>query len=145
MNDAGDVAFGMQWQGDQHVETLVGFHRLGSPLQLMTAPQKQVRHLNHYVGSVAFASAGNTVVATSPRGNVVQFFDVSAQDHVQTIRFSEACGLAANTAGCLISSGTGELRQVDHGCTAKSQKYDLAWDNHLVAIGRPSARLEACH
>jgi hypothetical protein len=135
VSDAGEVAFGMQWQDEQSAETLVGLHRLGAPVQLMSTPQDDVRKMNGYVGSIAFGKGGRTVVATSPRGGIVQFFDTVSQSHTQSTEFTDACGLAAHNMGLVVSSGTGELRQIDQNSISLSRNFDLAWDNHLVAIG----------
>jgi hypothetical protein len=135
VSDAGEVAFGMQWQGAQTAETLVGLHRLGAPVQPMSTPLGEVRKMNGYVGSVAFGKGGRTIVATSPRGGVIQFFDANSQSYMQSTELADACGLAAHAMGLVVSSGNGALRQIDQNRISLSQSFDLAWDNHLVAIG----------
>ena len=65
---AGQVAFGMQWQGDGPVDTLVGMHRIGSPVRLMSAPPEDLRRLQGYIGSIALTSDGATLAVTAPRG-----------------------------------------------------------------------------
>lgn len=58
VSQLGAVAFGMQWQGDQTPQALVGTHQRGRAISLMTAPAEQVRHLDGYIGSVAYSADG---------------------------------------------------------------------------------------
>jgi hypothetical protein len=133
VSEAGEVAFGMQWQGAAgEVVPLVGLHRLGRAVRLAQAPEGQLRDMQGYIGSVAFARDGRRVAATSPRGGLVQIYEdgvLAAQ-----IEAEDASGIVRFGAGFLASAGTGELMTLAGGVTAGLGRADLQWDNHLVAV-----------
>ena len=130
----GDVAFGMQWQGDQTPQALVGTHQRGRAISLMTAPADQVRHLDSYIGSVAFSEDGGTVAVTSPRGGFVQMYDASSGMFMQDSALSDVSGIAPIGDGFVATAGTGELRSIARREGNFSNQMGVRWDNHLVAI-----------
>ena len=133
---SGLVAFGMQWQGDTEIGVLAGVHQLGGQIELLTARSSDMREMRGYVGSIAFAPDGNSVAATSPVGGVVQIYDVETKELTHRITAADAGGVAAREAGFIITTGYGELGQITDGQLALSQTVRLAWDNHIVPVGR---------
>lgn len=134
INARGDVAFGMQWQGDQSPQALLGTHRRGSEITLMQATSDQVRQLDSYVGSIAYSKDGGTIAVTSPRGDIVHFYDGSAGVFIRDSLVMDACGLAAFENGFVVTSGTGELRSISSGKGGFTNQLGVKWDNHLVVI-----------
>lgn len=134
VNQNGDVAFGMQWQGDQAVHALVGTHQPGRAMSLMAAPSDRVRQLNGYIGSIAYSQDGGSIAATSPRGGVVQVYDASAGRFMQERVLTDVSGIAAFENGFMVTTGIGKLQSLAQGDRDLSNQIDAKWDNHLVAI-----------
>ncbi|SMY06337.1 DUF1513 domain-containing protein [Flavimaricola marinus] len=129
------VAFGMQWQGDGRAPSLVGHHRLGEQVTLMPPDSDAGRDMQGYVGSIAVSADGRTIAATSPRGNVVQTYDVEAAEQIGSLTIEDVCGVVQVPGGFAVTSGTGELRYLgDTLPTGPGRRNDLAWDNHLIQI-----------
>lgn len=125
----GTVAFAMQWQGDITEDPpLIGVTRRGEAPHLFTAPPDQAARMQGYAGSVALLADAQEVAITSPRGGLVQVFDLGTGALKRTIDMVDVCGVAASGAGFLLTSGTGEVRGAAHA------RHDLHWDNHLVPI-----------
>lgn len=132
----GQVAFGMQWQGDGPVSTLVGVHRSGSAMTLMDAPQDAVRDMQGYIGSIAFRADGKTIAVTSPRGGLLQLFDAEAGQLVQSVAFEDVCGVAALGEHFAVTSGAGAMRPTDGTQLRPGVHTALQWDNHLIPLVR---------
>ncbi|MEJ6404812.1 DUF1513 domain-containing protein [Yoonia sp. 2307UL14-13] len=130
----GQVAFGMQWQGDKLEPALVGVHQTGAELRLLSAPADALREMQAYVGSIAFTDDDRQVVVTSPRGGIVQTYDVDAEALIGETRLTDVCGVALADGGVLTSTGTGALVHLN-GTRAETRSIaQLQWDNHLVRL-----------
>ena len=135
----GMVAFAMQWQGDQtRHPTLIGMHRTGSPAVLLETTRRHVKKMKGYVGSVAVSQALGRIAATSPRGNVVQVFDVRTQAIVAQSVIEDVCGVASLDAGFFLTSGHGEIAMQTGARHELLQSTARRWDNHLVEISKNS-------
>ena len=126
----GLVGIGMQWQGAIHeAPALVATHQRGGSLQEMGDGVALIG----YVGSVAFSGDGSQLAITSPKSGVAQVFDAATGDlnagHAQT----DVCGVAATTFGLMATDGQGGVLRLDAPAHHLAN-YDLAFDNHLVAI-----------
>jgi hypothetical protein len=130
----GKVAFGMQWQGDQVLHALIGTHKRGAPISLMTAPAERVRQLDGYIGSIAYSEDGSHIAATSPRGGVVHHYAAATGQCVGDIRIPDGSGVAPLGPSFVLTSGTGEMRSVRFGDSHATRNTDLKWDNHLITI-----------
>lgn len=130
----GDVAFGMQWQGDGPVDALVGQHRLGAALGFLSATPNQVRALNGYIGSIAYSRDGSSIAATSPRGGCLHLYDTQAARHSASIALRDVCGVAPNDQGFILTSGTGELRTLRDQRQLIRMAAAYTWDNHLISL-----------
>lgn len=130
----GKVAFGMQWQGEGTPPVLVATHVRGAAPNLMTAPPEQLRQMQGYVGSVAFSGNSDAVIVTSPRGGLIQHYNLADNTLTKSVDLLDASGAAMTDNGVMISSGTGALVNVAHGKTISHQIAGLQWDNHLVNI-----------
>ncbi|MDO6588811.1 DUF1513 domain-containing protein [Loktanella sp. D2R18] len=131
----GQVAFGMQWQGDGEQNVLAGLHRQGGAINLLTAPTAQSRQMRGYVGSIAFSRGGKHIALTSPVGGVTQVYDVATNMLSHQFIAPDAGGVAARGAGFIITNGQGQLGQIDQGALHIGAGVSLAWDNHIVPVG----------
>jgi hypothetical protein len=131
----GQVAFGMQWQGDGDQNVLAGLHRQGGAINLLTGPAAQSRQMRGYIGSIAFSRSGTHVAVTSPVGGVTQIFDVVTNTLSHQIATVDAGGVAARGTGFIITNGQGQLGLVDEGVLHLAAGAPLAWDNHIVPVG----------
>ncbi len=128
----GRVAVGMQWQGDTDPHALVGLHERGRSMTLLTAPD--LRPMQGYVGSVAFTQGEQQIIATSPRGGLIQHYDVGTGALAFETAFADACGAAAAAGGALVTTGQGQLVHVAGQATDVRPTPGLQWDNHLVSL-----------
>jgi hypothetical protein len=134
VSDDGTVAFGMQWQGDTPAPPLAGLHQPGTDPRLLTAPDNQLRAMQGYVGSIAFAAQDTHVIATSPRGGIVHRYDVQTGLLHDSVTLTDASGVAPAQDGVVISTGTGQLVHLSADTTQPTQTSALNWDNHLVQL-----------
>ncbi|WP_299954784.1 DUF1513 domain-containing protein [uncultured Roseobacter sp.] len=134
VNARGDIALGMQWQGDGPVRALVGLHRRGAQIVLMGASGEEIQAMNGYVGSIAFSKDGRTIAVTSPRGGRLHVYDaeLARLDHVTPLE--DVCGVAPHVDGFTLTSGTGNLRNLKGPEVLHSAHSMLRWDNHLISI-----------
>lgn len=125
----GLVALGMQWQGDvAGAPALVATHRRGEGLRILGDQSG----LAGYVGSVAFSGDGSQIAITSPRGGEAQVFAAATGQQLGRFEKADICGVAALDRGVILTNGQGGV--FGSGAQILAQ-HDLAWDNHLVAIG----------
>ncbi len=126
----GSVAIGMQWQGAVHeAPALTATHRRNGPWHEMGDGGA----LNGYVGSIAFSGDGRQLAVTSPKSGVVQVFDADSGDLVLNHAQEDVCGVAATTFGLIVTDGQGDVQRLN-APPRKLASFDLAFDNHLVAI-----------
>ena len=134
VRETGEVAFGMQWQGDGPVSALVGTHKRGAPVALMSTQPEDVRRMEGYVGSIAFSANGATIAATSPRGGLLQLYDTATGSLTQAAPMSDVSGVAMSGDTFIVSSGSGTLRLIGAQTPVRSVRSNVAWDNHLIRI-----------
>ncbi|NSX55978.1 DUF1513 domain-containing protein [Parasulfitobacter algicola] len=130
----GQVAFGMQWQGDGPVATLVGIHQMGQPVRLMTANANDLRAMQGYVGSIVLSSDGHTIAVTSPRGGFVQEYSVGVGALSKSSAIPDVCGAAVLGQSIFVSAGTGEIGPLNTGGPTLQRQMNVQWDNHLIPI-----------
>ncbi len=133
VSGSGEVALGLQWQGGEDGPALAGLHRRGEAVRLCSASDADLRAMQGYIGSVAFANCQREVAVTSPRGGLVQIFDRATAQHISSREIADACGVAACRGGLLVASGTGDLWRLGAGAR-RARHPALMWDNHLVAV-----------
>lgn len=133
LGPGGAVACALQWEGDPaEPAPLLALHRPGAPLAPCPAPETEAWAMKGYAGSIAWS--GDRIALTSPPGGVVQLFD-PAGGFVETIRRMDASGIAPLAEGLMLTDGTGAVSRVGPDGLELIQRHDLAWDNHLVALG----------
>ena len=129
----GAVAMALQWEGDPAEPVpLLALHRRGFPVQMCPAPESEAWAMQGYAGSIAWS--GDRIALTSPPGGVVQIFD-DAGGFLETIRRSDASGVAPLAGGLMLTDGAGAVSRIDARGVLPLQRHELAWDNHLVALG----------
>ena len=130
------VAFAMQWQGDLNDHPpVLGLHRQGSRPMLALASPNANRNMLGYAGSVAISTRDGTVAVTSPRGGMIQVFDIRFRSLKFQYALADASGIAEGPGGFLASSGTGKmLIDLAKGST-QGVEHPVHWDNHLIPIG----------
>ncbi|SFT03473.1 hypothetical protein SAMN04488040_2893 [Sulfitobacter marinus] len=130
----GQVAFGMQWQGDGQMSALIGQHRQSQPIQLIGADDDHARELGGYIGSIAYSRNGKMIAVTSPRGGVVHQYDANDLTLDQVFELQDVCGVAPQDRGFAITSGRGDIGGLGRDGPAFAQSDALRWDNHLVEV-----------
>jgi hypothetical protein len=130
----GEVAFGMQWQGDGPVSALVGTHSRGAEISLMKATPDQVRQMNGYIGSIAYSTDGKAIAVTSPRGGMLQIYDAKSQNISNDAAIPDVCGVIIMGDRFIVSSGNGDIAKFGLKPEAVVSRPDLSWDNHLVSV-----------
>lgn len=130
----GDVAFGMQWQGDTPVASLVGVHKRGAAPVLLDTPAEDARRLDGYIGSIAFSKDGKSIAATSPRGSVLHVYDAENMRLKTSLDLEDVCGVATHETGFTLTSGTGLLSGLRGQNLQSGSRAKQAWDNHLVLL-----------
>ncbi|MET0026336.1 MAG: DUF1513 domain-containing protein [Candidatus Thiodiazotropha sp.] len=128
------VALAMQYQGDpDHSPPLIGLHRRGERLQLLSAPAEVQSRLHNYCGSVAFSGDGSWFAVSAPRGGLVTYWSGSGA-YLGLHEQADACGLAPHENGFLVSDGMGRLEQIgsNHEIRKSVPVAQARWDNHLL-------------
>lgn len=137
----GLVAFAMQYQGPRgDLVPLVATHRPGAAeARLFEGPERALRDLEQYVGSAALDAGGRYLAVSSPRGGVVQVWELESATPVCSAAIADGCGVAGTpTPGLfLASSGAGggfALEAASGRCTPLDAPalQALHWDHHIV-------------
>ncbi|MEH6739728.1 MAG: DUF1513 domain-containing protein [Sulfitobacter sp.] len=134
LSNDGAVAFGMQWQGDEAVASLVGLHRMGVQAILFEAPPEQAGIMNGYIGSIAFEQNAKTIAVTSPRGGLVQIYDAERHTLLDSFTITDVCGVAPHARGYAVTSGTGDIGNLTGSQQTLRKNSAYMWDNHLIVV-----------
>ena len=131
----GRVWFGCQFRGAPQTQPqLVGVASRDGDIRLIELPRDTLTNLQNYVGSVAASRDGSLIVVSSPEGNTLVAIDTATLRQSAVLGLDNGCGIAADSAGFLASSGEGELVGFA-GSAAVSSHVDFRFDNHLRRIG----------
>jgi uncharacterized protein len=123
----GSVWFGCQFEGPKNASVpLVGRLARGEEIDFLTIDAPALQSLSQYVGSVAANSKAGTIAVSSPKGGVVLTFDTVTKALVKTDTLQGVCGLAPQ--------GNGFVETTETGLFGRAQS-DMAWDNHVLALG----------
>jgi hypothetical protein len=134
VSKTGQVAFGMQWQGDTKTTGLVGTHRRGESPVILDIPQDRVRDMQGYIGSIAFGVDNTTIATTSPRGGMIHLFDEQSGKFFKSHKVTDASGVAPSETSFVITSGLGVIQNLDSPKKYHKVNPRFAWDNHLVSV-----------
>jgi uncharacterized protein len=145
VNADGLVAMAMQYEGSKRDRVpLVGVHD-GGDIQLMEAPPAIERRMRHYAGSIAFDRGGRLLAVSSPRGNLITFWDARTGCLIDQAEIADGCGVAPAEApdAFVITGGRGDVVTIKAGQGGRAPinvAGQTAWDNHL-AIALPQGLL----
>lgn len=131
--DAGQrVWFGCQFRGaSEDQPQLVGFATREGDIRLIELPPDTLAGLKNYVGSVAASQDGQRVAVSSPQGNAIVVIDAATGTPLTTRALNNGCGIIADGAGFIASSGEGDWLPLA-GSSALPQHFDFRFDNHLA-------------
>ncbi len=136
---SGSIAVAMQYEGDRRDHV---------PLVALAVPHGEVRFLScgkldpqlrHYTASICFDRTGSALAVTSPRGNLVIFWNVGTGQRIGHATVADASGVApGNKDGTfMVTGGDGSILHIDAvGGTRKFIRPPdggYSWDNHLTA------------
>ena len=133
---SGEVAFAMQWQGDNgRHPPLLGLHRRGETARWLTAPGPIQASMRGYAGSVAFSQGDTTVAITSPQGGTVHQFGVENGRFLGALASADVCGLSRGTSTAFhLTAGTGAVGAWNGGNSWRPSNHPRAFDNHLIHV-----------
>lgn len=143
VSDDGTVAFAMQLQREvaqhDHIIPLGGIHSPEKAIVLLDKPKNLIHQMNDYMGSVAINHKSRIAGFTSPRGNIVAFWDIDHQQLKGYHALKDVCGIAVtdDQQHFVISNSFGQLRQLDaitlkENIEKRISLDHLRWDNHLL-------------
>lgn len=141
----GTVVVVMQVQrealNDTDPRPIVAVHPPGGHLESLTAGLEFAAAMRDYAGSVAIDEDSRLAAVTSPRGNLVGFWNIDTGAFAGHHEFSDVCGVAAShESPHFVLSGTGgQVRVIDaftleDDRDARERFDDIRWDNHMLTI-----------
>ena len=138
INKEGTVAVGFQYQGDKWDDVpLVATANLKSEkLNFLPIPLNISRRLQHYCGSVAYDKSGNTLAITSPRGDLVVYWQTKNWEYLTHHNFQDVCGLSHSEKAneFLVTTGKGKrifVNPITDNKLTLARMTKWKWDNHL--------------
>lgn len=130
----GRVWFGCQYKGAAADRPqLVGYASMEGEIALIELPPGTLADLRNYVGSVAVSADGGTVAVSSPEGDLLVAIDAEGKRPVLVESLRNGCGLAADGAGFVATSGEGEMIGLA-GAARVAQRFDFLFDNHMLRV-----------
>lgn len=131
----GRVWFGCQYKGAPGASPqLVGYASMDGAIELVELPPGTLADLRNYVGSVAASADGATVAVSSPEGDLLVAIDTEGKHPVLVETLRNGCGLAADEAGFVATSGDGEMIGIA-GAERERRRYGFLFDNHVLRVG----------
>ncbi|MBP1807273.1 DUF1513 domain-containing protein [Rubellimicrobium aerolatum] len=135
LREDGLVAFAMQWHGDEgEPAPLLGLHRRGEDVRLLSAPGPMQAEMDGYAGSVAFSRDGSRVAISSPPGGQAQVWNADSGEWIGRLRLRDVCGLSAGPDGFTATTGTGLVVGFGGEAVLWDVAHQGAFDNHLVRL-----------
>ena len=141
----GTVALAMQLQRDatnhQNIAPLSAIHKPGEQIRLLDEPSILIEKMHDYMGSVAINNNSRLAGFTSPKGNLVAFWNIDTGEFSGYHQLNNVCGLCVShdEKTFVISNSFGEIRRLD-AFTLQENKAerlrfsDTHWDNHMINI-----------
>jgi hypothetical protein len=130
----GTVGFAMQWEGDtSETPPLLGLHKRGSEVRLVTVPDRLAPRLKNYAASIAFENSGDRIAITCPKGGVLVSFDSNGTDPI-IIERRDVCGLSSAQMGLFVTDGLGGVLLVQGEEVRPLSVFGRSWDNHLIKV-----------
>jgi len=137
----GMVMMGGQFQAaanpdESYAGPLVFSQRDAQPLQAMQADNETWQMQQHYIASVAMNRSGTLAVTTSPRGSVVNLWQVEQGELLRQfpVRDVAGAGYLPEQDRFVVSNGLGQLFTVADELELLAQAPATRWDNHLSIV-----------
>jgi hypothetical protein len=138
----GETVFGCQFEGDRdEMPALVGVMTPDGKTRFLEMPDDDLDAMENYVGSVTLDAAGRIAAATSPRGNMIAWWDISSGRYLGRKRMSDVCGIAPAPKDSLFLATSGNsgvrLAPVSSGDLRPLGGTELdrwIWDNHARLV-----------
>ncbi|TCL72091.1 DUF1513 domain-containing protein [Rhizobium sp. BK251] len=124
----GRIWFACQYEGHRNdLPPLVGHFAKGEDIAFVDLPDDTTRKLANYVGAIAINRRDGLVGVTSPKGGAAVTLDARTGAVVKVDIVADAAGIAPAEHGFAVSSYDGGFL---------SERSDVAWDQHIVRIGK---------
>lgn len=141
----GTVAIAMQVQrgvcGHENIVALTAVHKPGQPIKLLDQPEMVIEQMDDYVGSVAIHGDSRVAGFTSPRGDVVGFWNIDSGEYKGYHALRDVCGIAVSKqdSAFIVTNSYGMVHTIDaHSLqerVALRKHYPgMAWDNHMLTL-----------
>lgn len=126
----GRIWFACQYEGPRNdLPPLVGRFARGEALHFVDLPEETTAGLANYVGAIAVNRREGLVGLTSPKGGRAVILDAASGRVLREETVADAAGIAATTRDFAVSS---------YGGRFATSRADVAWDQHIQRLGRPS-------
>lgn len=136
-----EVVAVQQYQGlAVNASELVMFHKMGNKPRIPGIDDRTLKRMNAYTASVVADDSGNSVLVTSPKGNIVTLWDIQKNRLIASYDLHKPYGVvfSPDHQGFVISTvGTGLYVLSKTGGQPVSIDVDTdgAWDNHMLYKG----------
>jgi len=136
------VGLAMQYKGRVNVPALVGFQRGEEPIDLLKSDSEKTHwKMDNYTASISIHPKTGIAGVTSPRGNLITFWDSRKHTFLKALDIIDPGGIALSRDGnyFFVTSGTGELIHID-ATTLKiitpglSPWPEAHWGNHFTQL-----------
>ena len=144
ISDDGIIAVAMQVQREfmdhQKTTPLTALIK-GDAFIPLIAPKELLVKMKDYVGSVRINNKHRTAAFTSPRGDLVLFWNIDSGEFLGQHYFHNVCGLTVSLDDkyFVLSSSAGKIRHIQ--CDTLIEQRDLRqhhpqiqWDNHMLTL-----------
>ncbi|MEO0444399.1 MAG: DUF1513 domain-containing protein, partial [Pseudomonadota bacterium] len=129
----GEVFIGAQSFGDKTYPLIYRHHKGANSIEAFNADEHIWQSHQHYTADMALYQT--ILGVTSPRGNVVSYWDLNRCAWLSQQQMTDVAGIANPGDSFYLTSGTGCISDIKKGSSALNYCYSLAWDNHLLASG----------
>ncbi len=141
----GTVAIAMQVQrqacNHQNLVPLTASHKRGQEITTFLQPEILIAQMDDYVGSVEIHPISRIAGFTSPRGNVVGFWNVDTGEYQGYHALNDVCGIAAQAeaSAFIITNSKGLVQTLDAHSLVEDKQLrkhypQYHWDNHMISI-----------
>ncbi|WCN12923.1 DUF1513 domain-containing protein [Marinomonas mediterranea] len=141
VNPQGIVALGFQYQGEKWDQVpLVGISSLNSDkIEHLPMPEEIRQRFKQYCGSVCFDKSGQLLAISTPRGNLVAYWNINERSFLGVNNCRDVCGVSQTdqVGAFMLTSGTGKQwlsAPLDSSFSQLNHNVDVSWDNHLRQI-----------
>jgi len=136
------VGLAMQYKGRVNSPALVGFQRGAEPIKLLKSDSEKTHwQMDNYTASIAIHPKSGIAGVTSPRGDLITFWDSRKHTFLRALGIIDPGGIALSQDGkyFFVTSGTGDLLHIDATTleiiTPRLSPWPEAhWGNHFTQL-----------